>query len=138
MKEGINLQFIAKINKNLFNAISINILTDEVALTEKQREHIEVRHPNILQKFEKHFKEIIENPDYIMKDNTRENITLIFKTIQAKNKNENIICTVNLVLKLAVSGEDETNKNSIITCIPVGKSRLKTYIKNGKIIYKRE
>lgn len=63
---------------------------------------------------------------------------LIFKTVQSKKQEGNIIGTINLVLRLAVAGENENNKNSIITCIPVGKNRLKTYIKNGKIIYKRE
>lgn len=30
------------------------------------------------------------------------------------------------------------HKNSIITCIPIGENRLKSYINNGKIIYKNE
>ena len=132
------MQFITKINKNLFKAISVDIITDEVVLTEKQRQHIEDRHPNILEKFEKYFKEIIENPDYIMKDGARENTALIFKTVQSKKQEGNFIGTVNLVLRLAVADEDENNKNSIITCIPIGENRLKTYIKNGKIIYKKE
>ena len=45
---------------------------------------------------------------------------------------------MNLVLRLAVEGEDINNKNSIITCIPIGKNRLKSYKNNGKIIYKNE
>lgn len=132
------MQYIGKIDINIFKDISSNIITDEVIFTDKQREHIQLRHPEILEKYEKYFAEIIEMPDFILKDNTRENTALIFKTIQEKNRNSQVIGTVNLVLRLAVEGDDENNKNSIITCIPIGKNRLKSYRKNGKFIYKSE
>ena len=134
----MKLQYIGKIDVNLFKEISQNIITDEVVLTDKQREHIEQRHSEILKKYEKYFTEIIEKPDFILKDNARNNTALIFKTIQEKNKSEKIIGNVNLVLRLAVEGDDANNKNSIITCIPIGNNRLKSYKNNGKIIYKNE
>ena len=128
------MQYIGKINKYMFEKISNKIITDEVILTEKQREHIKERYPGILEKYGKYFVEILEKPDYILKDNARENTALILKTIQNKDKQGNL----NLVLRLAVEGEDINNKNSIITCIPIGKNRLKSYKNNGKIIYKNE
>lgn len=132
------MQYIGKIDVSMYKEISSNIITDEVIFTEKQREHIKLRHPKILEKYEKYFTEIVEKPDFILKDNTRDNTALIFKTIQEKNRSNQVIGTVNLVLRLAVKGDDKNNKNSIITCIPIGKSRLKSYRKNGKIIYKSE
>ena len=111
-------------------------MTDEVILTKKQKEHMEKRHPGILQRYEKYFIEIIEKPDYILKDNIRENTALILKTIY--DQVGKILGTVNLVLRLAVEGDSEENKNSIITCIPIGKNRLKSYKNNGKIVYKNE
>lgn len=138
MKRGNVVQYIGKINIENFQLISERIITDEVVLTEKQRQHIQERHPEILEKYEKHFKEIVEFPDYILKDNTRENTALILKTIQEKNPNGKDVGNVNLVLRLAVEGDDISNKNSIITCIPIGKNRLKSYKNNGKIIYKNE
>ena len=132
------MQYIGKINKKLFKKISNKIITDEVILTEKQREHINVRHPDILKKYETYFSEIIEKPDYILKDKTRYNTALIIKTVEEKNSRGEIIGTVNLVLRLSVKGDNPSNKNSIITCIPIGKNRLKSYINNGKIIYKNE
>lgn len=104
-------------------------------MTDKQREHINERHPEILEKYEKYFSKIIDEPDYILKDNARENTALILKTLFVNNKR---IGSVNLVLRLAIENDDEHNKNSIITCIPIGKSRLKSYINNGKIVYKNE
>jgi 2-phosphoglycerate kinase len=134
----VHLQYIGKIDTRLFKEISQNIMTDDVVLTDKQREHIEQRHQKMLERYNQYFKEIIENPDYILKDNTRENTALILKTVQQKNASNKVIGNVNLVLRLAVEGEDINNKNSIITCIPIGKNRLKSYKNNGKIIYKRE
>ena len=52
------------------------------------------------------------------------------------NRSEEVIGSVNLVLRLVVEGDDINNKNSIITCIPIGESRLQSYKNNGKIIYK--
>lgn len=132
------MQYIGKINIELFKNISENIITNEVVLTCKQREHIKERHPEILIKYEKYFRSIIEKPDYILQDKARENTALIIKTIKEKDNVKNIIGNVNLVLKLAVDSDDVHNKNSIITCIPIGKNRLKSYINNGKIIYKKE
>lgn len=132
------MQYIGKINIENFNGISAKkLLTDEVVLTDKQREHIAERHLEVLQKYEKYFTEIIEKPDYILKDNARENTALILKTIVEKDKSQNVIGRVNLVLRLAVEGDDINNKNSIITCIPIGKNRLQSYINNGKIIWQK-
>lgn len=62
---------------------------------------------------------------------------LILKTIIEKDRSQNVIGRVNLVLRLAVEGDDINNKNSIITCIPIGKNRLQSYINNGKIIWQK-
>ncbi|MBO6233247.1 MAG: hypothetical protein J6N78_04230 [Clostridia bacterium] len=132
------MQFIGKINTKMFELISNDIITDEVILTDKQRMHINERHPEILIKYEGFFKTIIENPDFIIKDNTRENTALLFKTINNNSENKKISENVNVVLKLAVENNSIYNKNSIITCIPIGKNRLRSYINNGKIIYKNE
>ena len=131
------MQYIGKINTELYKQISHEIITDEVVLTDKQREHIEQRHPEILEKYEKIFTEIVEKPDYILKDNARENTALLLKTIKLTNRSEVVVGSVNLVLRLAVEGDDINNKNSIITYIPIGETRLQSYKNNGKIIYEK-
>ncbi len=132
------MQYIGKIDRRKFKEISKNIITDEVVLTEKQRAHIEERHSGILKKYEKYFSEIIQNPDYILKDKLRKNTALILKTIIEEFEGEKNTKTINLVLRLSVEGDNVNNRNSIITCIPIGKNRLKSYTNNGKIIYKNE
>ena len=126
------MQYIGKINTEYFKKISDNIY-HEVILTDKQREHIIKRYPEVLEKYEKYFTEIIEYPDYILKDKTRDYTALLLKTIEKSETRG----TVNLVIRLAVEGDNLGNKNSIITCIPIGENGLKTYKKNGDIIWKK-
>ena len=132
INEVDKLQYICKLDKEKFKEISQSIITEDVVLIEKQRQHIKERHPEIYDMVKDRFNEIIENPDFIMKDNSRENTALIVKSLTEDKKN------VNVVLRLAVEGDDKNNKNSIITCIPIGKNRIKSYKNNGKIIYKKE
>lgn len=127
------MQYICRIDKEKFKFISENIITDEVILTNKQRQHIKDRHPKVLEEYEKYFSVALKEPDYILEDKSRENTALVLKTFNNINKK-----SINLVLRLAVEGENIKNKNSIITCIPIGKNRIKSYINNGKIIYKKE
>lgn len=131
-KEVKDVQYVGKLDKNKFKGISEKILTDEVVLTDKQRQHIIDRHPEIYDMVKDRFEEIIKMPDFILKDNSRDNTALIVKTLKQDDK------SVNLVIRLAVEGDNEKNKNSIITCIPIGKNRLKSYKNNGKIVYKNE
>lgn len=128
------MQYIGEINIEYFKKISYNIYTNKVILTDKQKEHIMRRHPEIFQKYGNCFRDIVENPDYILRDKTRNNTALLLKTIKEKDSKKG---TVNMVLRLAVEGDDINNKNSIITCIPIGDNRLKTYKKNGDIIWKK-
>lgn len=130
------MNYIGKIDLRLFLEISDKIITDEVILTAKQRKHIEERHSKILEKYEEYFVQIIKDTDFILKDKTRENTAILIKTII--DKNNNILGNIILVLRLAVENDDINNKNSIITCIPIGRNRLKSYKNNGKIVYKKE
>ena len=132
------MQYIGKIDIENFSGISDKeILTDEVILTEKQREHILQRHPEVLQKYEKYFTDIVEKPDYILNDNSKENTALILKTIIEEDKSQNIIGRFYLVLRLAVEDDDINNKNSIITCFQISERRMQYYRKNGKILWQR-
>lgn len=62
------MQYIGKIDKEKFKLITNDITTNEVIIIEKQVEHIKGRHTNDYEQYFQLFKEIIENPDYIIKD----------------------------------------------------------------------
>lgn len=102
------MQYIGKLDREKFKGITNNITTDEVILTNKQVEHIKERHPNDYEEYFEYFKEIIENPDYIIKDK-HPNTAFILKEILEKNKR------FQLILRLHTSNDDENYKNSIIT-----------------------
>ncbi len=126
------IQYIGKIDKQKFKEISNEVITEEVILTSKQRQHIIERHPEVYKIVENRFQEIIEKPDYILKDKSKENTAMVIKLIKEEDK------IINIILKLATKENEDRNKNSIITCIPIGKNRIKSYLKNGKIVYKWE
>lgn len=124
------MQYIGKLDREKFKGITNNITTDEVILTNKQVEHIKERHPNDYEEYFEYFKEIIENPDYIIKDK-HPNTAFILKEILEKNKR------FQLILRLHTSNDDENYKNSIITFFKVSKNKYNQYLRNKEILWKR-
>jgi len=87
------LQYIGKIDRNKFTEITKDISVEDVILTDKQVEHIKERHPNDYELYFKYIKEIVENPDYIIRDNKpntgfllKEFITLLKRRVRLENK----------------------------------------------------
>ena len=122
---------IGKIDIEKYKCVTEDIRTDEVIITDKQIEHIKIRHPNDYEKFHLFFKEIVENPDYIIEAN-KPNTALILKEI--KNEQEQF----KAVLRLATSSDNITYKNSIITFMKINDKEWARLLRNKKILYKSE
>lgn len=105
--------------------------TDQVILRDERIEHIREGHPEVVEIIKKHTKDIIESPDYILKDAIREETILCVKKLE---ENSNI----NVVIKLALedSKDKKRNKNSIITSFLMNDKRLKRELKKKECIYK--
>lgn len=105
--------------------------TDQVILRDERIEHIKEGHPEVVEIIKKHAKDIIESPNYILKDAIREETILCVKKIE---ENSNI----NVVIKLALedSKDKKRNKNSIITSFLMNDKRLKRELKKKECIYK--
>ena len=105
--------------------------TDQVILRDERIEHIREGHPEVVEIIKKHAKDIIESPDYILKDAIREETILCVKKLE---ENSNI----NVVIKLALedSKDKKRNKNSIITSFLMNDKRLKRELKKKECIYK--
>ena len=86
---------------------------------------------NDYERFHLFFKEIVENPDYIIEAN-KPNTALILKEI--KNEQEQF----KAVLRLATSSDDIKYKNSIITFMKIDDKEWTRLLKNKKILYKSE
>ena len=124
--ENKDVQYIGEIDKNKFIGISDSILTDEVVLTEKQEQHIIKNRAETYERYKDKLNDIIENPDFILKDPKHEDTALIIKKY---NNNAEI------VLKLSTETEDK--KNSIITLWEIKDARLNRYLTTHEIIYKK-
>lgn len=121
---------IGKIDKNKFNEISNSIPTEEVVLTAERYNHILERHKEDFELYFSMAKEVIEEPDYILKDNKNENTAMVIKHIEETN--------INIIIRLAVENDDVHCKNSIMTFYRVRDKNLKKLIEKNKSVYNKE
>lgn len=124
------MHYIGRIDKEKFKLITNDITTDIVVLTNKQIEHIKERHPNDYEQYFRYFKEIVENPDYIIKD-SQPNTAFVLKEIIKENKK------FQLILRLHTSQDKKDYKNSIITFLKVSEKKYNQYLRNREILWKR-
>ena len=112
--------YIVKVLESEFDKLN----GDEVILREERLEHIRERHPEVADLVKEKYKEILNNPDYILKDSKNENTVWVIRDIK-KNK-------MDIILKL--STKNGRYKNSIITGYKISESQFKRYINQNKII----
>ena len=124
------MQYIGKIDRKKFREISKDITTDDVILTDKQVEHIKERHPNDYELYFKFIKEIVENPDYIIKD-TKPNTGFLFKTFLKEDKR------FQLILRLHTNEDIKGYRNSIITFLKINRKKYNQYLRNKEIVWRR-
>ena len=70
------MHLVGRINRNIYECVTRNIITDEVIITEKRIEHIKERHPTDFERYNKYLEEIIGNPDYIIANKSNTAILL--------------------------------------------------------------
>lgn len=129
-KEAGDLRYIGKIDKNKLGEYKDKIMTDEVVLTDERVKHILEGHKKDYEHLKDYISDIVQDPDYILKDNRHEDTVILLKNINSIEKRGRI------VIKLAL-GVDETHpKNSIITLMKLNERTWKQTIKNrGEIIF---
>ena len=125
------MDFICKLNKELYKIISEDISSDEVIITDRAIEHIKNSHPGDYESFSKYFSEIITEPDYILEAN-KPNRAVLLKEILIEDKK------LKLILRLQTSTDNPEFKNSIVTFQNISEKRYRRYLNNAKILYKRE
>lgn len=116
----------------IYECITEDHVIDEVIITREQLKHIEKRHPDVFFNVIDNLREVLNDPDYIIRDNKRPNTGLVMKQIQSEQ--ENLI----RVLKIVTASDQKSYKNSIITSWKMAEKRLNNYLRNKDIIYKRE
>lgn len=126
------MQTIGTLDKEKYSQISPNIISDEVILTNNRIEHIkERRGEKFFEEYSPYFGDIVKDPDYIFSD-SKDNTAVACKTIFENGE------SVNIVVRLAVEGDDPTYKNSIITAIKESKKRFAQRLRNNTPVYTKK
>lgn len=122
---------VGRINKEIYSCITKNIVTDIVIITDNQLNHILKRHPDAYKDIVNYLEKIISSPDYIIEDK-HIYTGLVIKKIKANGK------YAQMVLRINTPADKSEYKNSIISCWEISEKRLSNYLKNKRILYKRE
>lgn len=105
-----------------------DVKTEKLIITKERMEHINKRHNNDYDLYGKYMPEIINNPDYILKDLDNINTVLYLKSIEELN--------LQMVIKLQT--ENETKKcNTVITFWHMRKRSYNQIINKNKKIFEK-
>lgn len=129
--EGVAVSIVGKIDVKKYQCVTLNIVTDEVVLTDERIEHIKERHPNDYERYCSYIPEILADPDYIIEAN-KDNTAVVLKEIEENGEK------FKLILKIKVNTDPDYYKNSIISFWKVGEKTWKKTLKNKEILYKKE
>lgn len=122
---------VGKINREIYKCITEDIVTDEVVITDERIAHIKERHPNDFDEVVSELRNVLWSPDYIIRD-SKFATGLVIKRIISKDR------IVQMVLRIHTSTDATGYKNSIISCWEISEGRLRNYLRNKEILYKRE
>ena len=126
-----DVRFVCDLNPEIYNRVVPIIKTCHVIITDKQLIHIRERHPDISETVMEQLAEIIQEPDYIIA--TEKLYTAnVLKRIECNGK------SYQLVLRIYTDGDPDGFQNSIITFMSVNEKRYQQYLRNRRILYKRE
>jgi len=127
------VQEIARIDFAKYRCISSYIRSDVVILTDNQQQHIMQRRGLAFwERYRTRFREIIEDPDFIFKDKHHINTAIACKSFTENDK------IVQIVIRLALAGEDPKLQNSVITAILENEKRFAQRLRNDQPLYKKE
>lgn len=125
------MNIIAKIQKDIYSCVTVDILTDEVILTNERLQHIKQRHPDDYDRYLEYIKATVEDPDYIIEAN-KPNSAVALKDITI---DESI--HLKAVVRLVTSTDCLDFKNSVITFQTIREKEWKRLLKNKPVLYKK-
>ena len=132
-KRMTGMEIVACIDIEKYSTAVSGIRSATVILTENQKEHIIKRRGREFFDYCRPLMgEILEDPDYILRDRAHENTVICCKTFLMDGK------FINLVVRLAAAGDTEGLESSIITAIVENDRRYRQRLRNNIPLYKRE
>ena len=125
------MNFICDLDPEIYRVVTADIQTWHVIITDRQLAHIRERHPDISDTILEQLAEIIRAPDYIIETEMPDTANIL-KHLEINGKG------YQLVLRIRTGQDPEEFQNSIITFMSVNEKRYRQYLRNRKILYKRE
>lgn len=125
------MNFICNLDLNIYKVITTSIVTTQVIITDRQLEHIRERHPDISESVMAQLQKIISSPDYIIETDMPSTANIL-KHLEINGKG------YQLILRIKTDSDPIEFQNSIITLMSVNEKRYRQYLRNRKILYKRE
>lgn len=122
---------IGRIDREIFRCIAEDIVTEEVVMTDNQLQHILQRHPEVFPAVLDVLRDILRDPDYIIEDK-HPYTGLVVRRLETGSE------SLQVVLRICTSEDQPGYKNSVISCWEISERRLKNYLRNKKILYKRQ
>ena len=126
-----DVNFICDLDPSIYKVITTMITTTQVIITDLQLEHIRERHPDISETVMEQLEKIISSPDYII-ETDMPNTANILKHLEINGKG------YQLILRIKTDSDPVEFQNSIITLMSVNEKRYRQYLRNRRILYKRE
>ena len=120
--ENSTIHSLGVLDWEIYSCISDEHITDEVIITEEQLMHIYKKHPEAYQDTIRYVRDILDDPDYILKDR-RPNTGLVIKRVHGGNDSSL------LVLRVSTSDDRKGYKNSVITSWKITEKRLNNYLR---------
>jgi hypothetical protein len=126
-----DVNFICNLDPTIYKVITTSIVTTQVIITDRQLEHIRERHPDISESVIAQLEKIISSPDYIIETDMPSTANIL-KHLEINGKG------YQLILRIKTASDPVEFQNSIITLMSVNEKRYRQYLRNQKILYKRE
>ena len=126
-----DVNFICNLDPNIYKVITTSIVTTQVIITDRQLEHIRERHPDISESVIEQLEKIISSPDYIIETDMPSTANIL-KHLEINGKG------YQLIPRIKTDSDPVEFQNSIITLMSVNEKRYRQYLRNRKILYKRE
>ena len=126
-----DVQFVGKIDRELYRCVSEDITTDEVIITDERVQHIKDRHPGHYEKVRPFLQAAVAQPDYILADKAPHTALVLKRVVENGER-------IQVVMRLHTSADLPDFKNSVISAWEVSEARWRNYLRNKTILYKHE
>ena len=115
-----------------YRAIADDIASGPVVITDERIAHIQFRHPGDWESFHSHIRDVIESPDFILRDNSPATAVcvLLFAPDDAEKH-------LRLTLRLHTSEDLPGREHSVLTFQNINRKEYGRLSRSKKVVYRK-